>query len=48
MKVKKIMLHWTKKINAYSIFQITGTLLINEVQNLQVIEDKKSLNIGKG
>lgn len=33
------MLCWTKKVTAYSIFQIIGALLIKEVQNLQVIED---------
>lgn len=37
-----------KKITAYSIFQIVSTLLSNEVQNLQVIEDEKILDIGKG
>lgn len=40
------MLHWTKKTTAYSIFQIIVTLLINEVQNLQVVEDKKYYVLG--
>lgn len=45
---KRVPLLHKKKITAYSIFQIASMLLSNEVQNLQVIEDEKILDIGKG
>lgn len=49
MKVKKRMLCWTKEfITAYNTFQTIGTSLINEVQNLKVMEDKKLVYIGNG